>query len=67
MTFEKTGHNPDDVTGISSDTYAANQESKGNILAPRPLQSTLNIAKIQGTGFAPRRWDEALQEYIKKH
>lgn len=67
MTFEKTGHNPDDVTGISSDTYAADQESKGNILAPRPLQSTLNIAKIQGTGFAPRRWDEALQEYIKKH
>lgn len=61
-TYELTGHNPSDVTGVSTEAYYAGKEG----IAPRPLQSTLNIAKIQGTGFAPRRWDEALQQYIEK-
>ena len=61
-TYELTGHNPSDVTGVSTEAYYAGKEG----IAPRPLQSTLNIAKIQSTGFAPRRWDEALQQYIEK-
>lgn len=61
-TYELTGHNPDDVTGVTTEKY---YEGKSDI-APRPLQSTLNIDKIRSTGFAPRRWDEALQEYIEK-
>lgn len=65
-TFELTGHNPDDVTPVTTEEYFAKQIAEGRAIAPRPLQSTLNIAKIQGTGFAPRRWDEALQEYIEK-
>ncbi len=61
-TYELTGHNPNDVTGVTTEKY---YEGKSGI-APRPLQSTLNIDKIQSTGFAPRRWDEALQDYLKK-
>ena len=65
-TFELTGHNPGDVTPVTTEEYFAGQIASGKAIAPRPLQSTLNIAKIQSTGFAPRRWDEALQEYIEK-
>lgn len=60
--YELTGHSPDDVTGVSTEKY---YEGKDGI-SPRPLQSTLNIAKIQSTGYAPRRWEEALLEYIEK-
>lgn len=67
MTYKLTGHNPEDVKEISTEQYFASQTADGRVIAPRPLQSTLNIDKIQGTGFAPRRWDEALQDYIKKH
>lgn len=65
-TYELTGHDPNDVTPVTTDEYYAGQIAEGKVIAPRPLQSMLNIAKIQSTGFAPRRWDEALQEYIKK-
>lgn len=61
-TFELTGHNPADVTGVSTEEYYAGKSG----IAPRPLQSTLKLDKIEATGFVPRRWDEALQEYIKK-
>lgn len=61
--YELSGHNPDDVTGVSTEEYYAGKEG----IAPRPLQSTLNIAKIQNTGFAPRRWDEALSQYIENN
>lgn len=66
-TFEQTGHNPESVTPVTTEQYFAKQKAEGKPVAPRPLQSTLNIAKIQSTGFAPRRWDEALQQYIEKH
>ena len=66
-TFELTGHNPDDVTPVSTDDYFAKQIAEGKPIAPRPRQSTLNIDKLGRTGFAPRRWNEALQEYIEKH
>lgn len=59
-TFELTGHNPSDVTGVSTEEYYTGKEG----IAPRPLQSTLKLDKIQSTGFAPRRWDSALEEYL---
>lgn len=65
ITFEATGHNPDDVTGVSTEDYFAAQKAAGKPIAERPLQSTLNIAKIQSTGFTSRKWDEALQQYIE--
>lgn len=64
-TYDLTGHNPEDVTPVTTEQYYAKQIEDGKAIAPRPLQSTLNIAKIRSTGFTPRRWDEALEEYIK--
>lgn len=62
IVYESTGKSADDVTGISTEKY---YEGKDGI-APRPLQSTLNIDKIQRAGFAPRRWDTALREYLEQ-
>lgn len=33
--------------------------------SPRPLQSTLDLSKLEATGFTPRKWREDLAEYIK--
>ncbi len=65
-TYRLTGHNPEDVTSVTTEQYYKKQIEEGKLIAPRPLQSTLKIDKIKSTGFAPRRWDEALEEYIKK-
>ncbi|HJM04514.1 MAG TPA: bifunctional dTDP-4-dehydrorhamnose 3,5-epimerase family protein/NAD(P)-dependent oxidoreductase [Candidatus Saccharimonadaceae bacterium] len=62
IVYESVGKSTDDVIGISTEKY---YEGKGGI-APRPLQSTLNIDKIQRAGFAPRRWDTALREYLEQ-
>lgn len=65
-TYELTGHNPDDVSGVSTEAYFAEQKAAGKPIADRPLQSMLDITKIKDTGFAPRTWNEALQAYIDK-
>lgn len=62
LVFELTRHNKTRVKGVTTETY---YQGKAGI-APRPLQSTLDLAKIQSTGFAPRRWDTALREYLEQ-
>ncbi|MFI5212877.1 MAG: sugar nucleotide-binding protein, partial [Candidatus Saccharimonadales bacterium] len=59
--FELTGHNREDIHGISTEQYFADK----NDVAHRPLQSNLNIAKIKNEGFTPRDWTVALRDYIK--
>jgi dTDP-4-dehydrorhamnose reductase/dTDP-4-dehydrorhamnose 3,5-epimerase len=61
VVYELTGHAKDDVTGISTQHYYEGKED----IAPRPLQSTLSLDKIESTGFAPRDWREALTDYLK--
>jgi dTDP-4-dehydrorhamnose reductase len=34
--------------------------------SPRPLQSTLDLSKLEATGFTPRDWREDLKVYIDK-
>jgi dTDP-4-dehydrorhamnose 3,5-epimerase len=58
--YELVGHDRSEVTGISTAEYFAGKDN----VAPRPLQSTLNIDKIQKAGFSPRQWKEALREYL---
>lgn len=60
--YELSGKSPDDVTPVTTEQY---YEGKKGI-APRPLQSTLNLDKIKATGFAPREWRQALQEYVEQ-
>ena len=57
--FELSGRDPDDVTPVSTEEYAA-----GRALAPRPLHSTMSLAKLEGTGFRPRDAWEALTDYL---
>jgi dTDP-4-dehydrorhamnose reductase len=60
--YELSGKNPDYVTGVSTATYFVDKSNS----APRPLQSMLDISKIQIAGFSPRRWDEVLHTYLEQ-
>jgi dTDP-4-dehydrorhamnose reductase len=46
-------------------TYAEYSSDKPGI-ASRPLNSVLDLAKIESIGFKPRDWREDLQSYIKE-
>jgi len=59
--YELTSHNPDDVTGVSTAEYYAGKDG----IVPRPFQSTLDLSKLEATGFTPRTVDEALQAYLE--
>lgn len=63
LVYEQTGHNPDDVTGVTTEQYYSGKDG----IAPRPLRSTLSLDKIKATGFTPRNWREVLSEYLSKH
>lgn len=60
--YELSGKSADDVTPVSTEEYYQGKEG----IAPRPLQSTLNLDKIKSTGFAPREWRQALHNYLDK-
>lgn len=50
------------VTDTTTAEYFAGKEG----IAPRPLQSTLDLSKIQATGFTSVDWKEDLKKYIAK-
>ena len=50
------------VTNITTKEYFSSKPG----VAPRPLNSVLDLAKIEAMGFTPRDWREDLREYIKK-
>lgn len=50
------------VTNTTTEQYYAGKEG----IAPRPLQSTLNLAKIKSVGFSTRDWQTDLKKYIEK-
>jgi dTDP-4-dehydrorhamnose 3,5-epimerase len=64
-TFALTGHNPEDVTAVTTEAYYADKIQSGAVIAPRPLQSTLNLDKIKSTGFTPRDLTQALEDYLQ--
>ncbi len=51
-----------EVTDTTTEEY---YQGKDNF-APRPLNSTLKLDKIDATGFKPRDWKEDLKAYIEK-
>ena len=59
--FDITGNDPARITGISTDEYFA---SSTDPVAPRPRNSTLDLAKIRNTGYAPADWNESLRRYL---
>lgn len=58
--YEQTGQNPVDVTGVTTAEYFAGKEG----IAPRPLNSVLDLSKITNAGFMPATWQERLQQYL---
>jgi len=50
------------VTNTTTDEYFASKPG----VAPRPLNSVLDLAKIESAGFKPQDWHEDLREYVKK-
>lgn len=50
------------VTDTTTAEYFAGKEN----IAPRPLNSKLNLSKIEATGFKPTDWKDDLAKYIKK-
>ncbi len=59
--FELSGHSDLTVTDTTTTEYFAGKEG----IAPRPTQSTLDISKIQATGFTSIDWQEDLKTYLK--
>lgn len=57
--FRLTGHDPSQVSPITTQEYFA-----GKQVAPRPLNSTLDLTKIKGTGFIPALAEKRLAEYL---
>ncbi|AGG65747.1 sugar nucleotide-binding protein [Corynebacterium callunae] len=52
---------PSDVTGVSTAEYFADKET-----APRPLNSVLDLSKIEATGFNAPTWQSRLNDYLKE-
>lgn len=50
------------VTGTTTEEYFRGKTG----IAPRPLNSSLALSKIQSTGFVSRDWKDDLKDYIKK-
>ena len=59
--YERAGHSPDEVTAVTTEEYYAGQEG----IAPRPLSSALDLAKIKATGFTPADSTERLEAYLQ--
>ncbi|CAN5627689.1 N/A [soil metagenome] len=60
--FKLAGYDDLTVTATSTARYYEGKE----YIAPRPLQSTLDLSRLESTGFTPTDWRDDLSEYIKK-
>lgn len=60
IVFEKSGKSPSDVQPVSTAEYFADRPDT----AKRPLQSTLDLTKIEKTGFIPEDWRDKLNKLL---
>ncbi|MBG6083552.1 sugar nucleotide-binding protein [Zhihengliuella flava] len=58
--FKLSGHDPARVSPVSTEEYYAGKMG----IAPRPLNSALDLAKVKSTGFAPEDQFVALARYV---
>ena len=59
--FELTGHDPSRITPVSTEEYF---RSAAGPVAPRPRNSTLDLARVRAAHFSPREWREGLRRYL---
>lgn len=60
--FDAANGNGDRVVPVSTADYYANAAGP---IAPRPVHSALDLAKLEATGFSMPDWEEELGEYLK--
>ena len=58
--FKELGRDDLTVTDTTTEEYFASKPG----IAPRPLQSEMDLAKIKATGLDIRDWEEELHEYV---
>ena len=58
--FERSARSRDDITPCTTEEYGAGKE-----MSPRPLTSTLDLSKIEATGFTPEPALTALARYLQ--
>jgi len=58
--FSNLGRSDLHVTDVTTAEYFANKPET----SPRPLQSTMDLQKIESSGFTPPDWREGLRNYI---
>ena len=59
--FEAKGHDPGRVRGTTSAEYFAGKRD----VSPRPSNSTLDLRRIESTGFIPRSQEELLEQALR--
>lgn len=62
LVYEQSGKSSDDVTPVSTIEYYQGKDA----IAPRPLQSTLDLTKIKSAGFTPTNWHTELSSYMQQ-
>jgi dTDP-4-dehydrorhamnose 3,5-epimerase len=58
--FAARGRDPDDVRRVSTAQYLADKPGA----APRPVNSVLDLTRLEATGFRPRDWRTALDCHL---
>jgi dTDP-4-dehydrorhamnose 3,5-epimerase len=59
--YRLTGHDPDRVTPVTTAEYFSGQTPAP---APRPVNSTLDLTKLEGCGFRPASSESILPRYL---
>lgn len=59
--FKALGRDELTVTNTTTEEYFSGKEG----IAPRPLLSTLDLSKLQNTGFLSKNWKTELADYIR--
>lgn len=60
IVFEKSGKSPSDIQPVSTAEYFADKPNT----AQRPRQSTLDLTKIEKSGFTPEDWHNKLNNLL---
>lgn len=60
--FRLTGHDPDRVTGISTQEYFATATAP---VSPRPRNSVLDLTRVQAQGVKTPDWLTSLETYLR--
>ncbi|QZT58433.1 sugar nucleotide-binding protein [Mycolicibacterium austroafricanum] len=60
--FRLSGHDPKRIREVTTSTYSASVDGP---IAPRPLNSVLDLGKIVASGFTPPESDDSLRRYVE--